>query len=467
MGTKMRGWIIIVIAFLAVWLSPVPEGLTLVAWHLFAVFLATIVGFIVHPIPMGAIAFLSISVAALTRVVTTNEIFGAFGNTTIWLIASAFFFAKGFSKTGLGKRIAYVIIRMFGTSTLKLAYSISITDLIIGPAVPSNTARAGGVFFPIVRSLCESFDSKPGATAKRFGTFMMTSVFQTDIIVSAMFLTSMAGNPLSAELARKTLGVDITWGGWIMATIVPGLVAIILVPLLVYALTKPEIKKTPQAHALATDELAKMGPMSYGEKVMFAVFILALVLWATGSITHIADTVVAILGIGILLVAGVLEWEDIITEKKAWDTFIWMGVIVGLAEQLNKSGFITWFGNRIAGHVDHLPWMAALIAVFLIYMYSHYGFASMTAHIAAMYAALGVVAVVAGVPPFVAAIALAVDANLCGCLTHYGAGPAPIFFGGGYVSQNKWWSVGFVISLLSTAIFLGIGLIWWKVLGLW
>lgn len=459
---------LITIAVLAItWFIPAPAGLKVQAWHLFAIFLATVVGFILQPVANGTIALMSLMLAVLTKTLTLAQVLSSFGNTTVWLVVSAFLFAKGFIKTGLGRRIAYLIMRSFGDSTLKLAYSLAISDVIIGPATPSNTARAGGVFFPIVESLCAAFDSHPGPSAKKIGAYLMSAVFHIDIVVSAMFLTSMAANPLASELARKTLGVNITWGTWFIAAVVPGILGLLVVPWLLLKLCPPELTKTPEAKRMAAEELSKMGPMSGAEKVMLTVFLAALVLWATASFTKLDATTVALVGVCVMVAADVLTWKDVITESKAWDTLVWMGAVVGLAGFLNTTGFIKWFAALVAQGLVGTTWVVALVAAFLIYLYSHYGFASMTAHVTAMYAALIAVAAAAGAPAFLTAFAVAIAANLCGCLTHFGTGPAPIYFGAGYVDQGTWWRNGFLLSLVHTVIWLGVGGAWWKVLGLW
>lgn len=459
--------LVVVLVGAAIWFAPVPAGLQPQAWHLFAIFVATILGFILQPLPIGALAIISVSFTALTGVLKTGQALAAYANSTVWLIVAAFLFAKGFIKTGLGRRIAYLLMRSMGDSTLKLGYVLSISDLIIAPATPSNTARAGGVLFPIVRSLCSAFDSEPGATSRRVGAYLMQTVFQANAVTSAMFMTAMAANPLVAELAKKTLKIDISWGLWALAASVPGIVSLIVVPYIIYKLYPPELKDTPQAKVLAADELEKMGPMSMGEKIVFAIFIGALVLWSTSQYTKLDATLVALLGVSGMLITKVLEWKDVIEEKGAWDTLIWMGSLVGLADFLAKLGFIPWFAKVVSVSIAGISWIPALGLLMVVYMYSHYGFASLTAHVTAMYAAFTAVAVAAGAPPYLAALILGFFSNLCANLTHYATGPAPIYFGAGYVDQGTWWRLGFIVSAVNMVIWAGCGGMWWKVLGLW
>ena len=450
-----------------IWFFPVPQGLKPEAWHLTAIFAATIFGFILQPLPIGAVALASVTFTALAGVLKPAEAISGFANTTIWLIVAAFLFAKGFIKTGLGRRIAFLLIKAIGDSTLKLGYTLVLSDLIISPATPSNTARAGGILFPIVRSLCTAFESEPGTSARRVGSYLMQTAYQGNTITSAMFMTSMAGNPLIALLAAKTLNIQLSWGQWALASVVPGIISILVIPYFLYKFYPPEIKKTPEAKALAAKELTAMGPMSRGEKIVASVFIGALLLWSTSQYTQLDATIVALLAVVVMLAAQVLEWKDVLEEKGAWDTLVWMGALVGLADYLAKLGFIPWFAKTMAASIVGIPWLQAFIVLTVVYLYAHYAFASLTAHITAMYPAFIAVAVAAGAPPYLVALALAFMSNLCMSLTHYAAGPSPIYFGAGYVEQGTWWRLGFIISVINLIIWVGLGSMWWKVLGLW
>lgn len=461
-----RGIVVLIVGAL-IWFSPVPAGVKVEAWHLLAIFVATILGFILQPLPIGAVAFISITLAALLRVLSPADILSGFSNTTIWLIVSAFLFAKGFIKTGLGRRIAYTIMAAIGDSTLKLSYAMLLSDLVISPATPSNTARAGGIIFPIVKSLSLAFGSEPGPTSRRMGAFLMKTSFQGNAVTAAMFMTACAPNPLIVELARKAINVELSWGLWALAAIVPGLVSLALIPLILYKLYPPEITKTPEAKVFANDELAKMGPMSYGEKVVGGVFLLALILWATSMWTKLDATIIAMLGVSLMLLCNALEWRDVLDEKGAWDTMIWMGSLIALAGALAKLGLIGWFAKAVGASIAGVPWTTALLLLLVVYMYSHYGFASLAAHVTAMYSAFAAVAVAAGAPAYLTALAFAYVSNLFAGLTHYATGPAPIFFGAGYIDQATWWKLGFIISVVNMVVWLGLGSMWWKVLGLW
>jgi len=291
--------------------------------------------------------------------------------------------------------------------------------------------------------------------------------FQATVITSAMFMTSMAPNPLIAELAKKTANISISWGMWALAAIVPGILSLIIVPYLLYKIYPPEIKETPQAAEMAHNELEKMGPMGRAEKIMLFVFLLILALWVTGEWNKIDATVVALVGVSVMLLTGVIRWDDVLAEKGAWDALIWFGGLVMMASQLNALGFMKWFATTVGNSLAGWAWFSALIVLMLVYFYSHYGFASTTAHVTAMFPAFLAVAVAVKVPPYLAALTLGFFSALNAGITHYGTGPAPIYFNAGYMDQKTWWKFGLIISFVNIAIWMGVGFPWWKVLGLW
>lgn len=379
----------------------------------------------------------------------------------------AFFISRGFVKTGLGRRIALQFVKLFGKKTLGLAYSLVGVDLILAPATPSNTARAGGIMFPIIKSLSESFGSSPkDGTERKMGAFLIFTEFQGNLITAAMFLTAMAGNPLAQNLAEKTAHVHITWMNWFLAALVPGLVSLIVVPFIIYKMYPPTVKETPNAKQWAENELANMGPISIAEKFMTGIFIVALALWVTGSLIHVDATLTAFIALALLLLTGVLTWKDILNEIGAWNTLVWFSVLVLMADQLNQLGFIPWLSQLIAHSLHGLSWPIVIVLLILFFFYSHYLFASATAHVSAMYAALLGVAVAAGAPPLFSALILGFFGNLLASTTHYSSGPAPILYGSGYITQKRWWTMNIVSGFVYFIIWIGLGSLWMKLIGI-
>jgi DASS family divalent anion:Na+ symporter len=460
-------FLIPVVVGVVIWFIPAPQGVKPVAWHLLAIFIATIVGIIVKPLPMGAVALIGMTMTVLTGVLPVTTALSGFSNSTIWLIVLAFFIARGFIKTGLGQRIGYLFVALLGRRTLGLSYGLIASDLVLAPAIPSNTARAGGVVYPIMKSVAHAYGSDPqDGTARKLGSFLTTAIFQGNMITSAMFLTAMAANPLAVKLAAD-LKIQISWGQWALAALIPGLVSLIVVPFVLYKLYPPEVKQTPNAAQFAKEKLAEMGRMTRNEWLMLGAFVLLLVLWIFGGTFNLDATTAALIGLGALLVVSVLTWDDIRREEGAWDTLVWFAALVMMATTLNSLGLIPWLSHHAASAVGVLNWVIELGVLLLVYFYSHYLFDSNTAHVSAMYAGFLAAVLAVGAPPLLAALVFGFASNLFGCMTHYGSGPAPVLFGSGYVDVRTWWKLGLIISIVNILIWAVVGAIWWKVLGLY
>ncbi len=465
---KIISFLIPVLVGILIYLCPTPEGMDPRGWKLLAIFVATIVGLIFKPLPMGAVALISMAATLMTGTLKLEpEALGGYGSSVIWLVIYVFFIARGFIKTQLGTRIAFFFVKLFGRKSLGLGYSLAVTEFIISPFIPSSAARAGGIMYPVVQAISESLDSHPdNKTNRRIGAFLNLVSYHGNLITSAMFLTAMAANPMMQSFAAAQ-GVNITWGNWALAAIVPGILSLILIPLLIYIIYPPTIKTFDNAVEIATKKLHDMGSMSKNEWIMTGIFAFMLVLWIFGETYGISSATTALLGLCLLLITKILTWDDILSEKEAWHTLIWFAILVMLAKYLQIFGVISWFSNMVSGHVIGLDWTWAFSILVLIYYYSHYLFASNTSHVSAMYAAFLAVAISVGTPPLLAALSLGFCSSLFSAMTHYGASSSAIFYGSGYISIGAWWGVGFAISIVNLIIWFGIGGIWWKALGIW
>src|ERR1017187_265959 len=208
-------------------LCPAPAGLETYAWYCFAIFAGVIMGLVLEPLPSGAMGFVGIAVVAtLARWVlfspaelakpdfkvtsaAINWALTGFGNSTVWLVFSAFMFAVGYEKTGLGRRIALLLVRAMGRRTLPLGYAIAFADLILAPFTASNSARSGATIFPIIQNIPPLYDSKPfDPSSRRIGGFIMWVALAATCVTSTLFLTALAPNVLAVELTRKIAKVD-------------------------------------------------------------------------------------------------------------------------------------------------------------------------------------------------------------------------------------------------------------------
>ncbi|UYW01084.1 anion permease [Flavobacterium agricola] len=456
-----------------IWFCPIPEGVIPEAWHLFAIFVSTILGIILKAAPMGTMCMVAVGLTASFQLLAPGEpgksitlSLRGFGDKVIWLIGISFFIARGFIKTGLGNRIAYIFIRLFGKSTLGLAYGIGLADLVLAPAIPSNTARGGGIIYPIMKSMALNFGSDPQKpeTHRKLGSFLTLNCYYVNLIASSMFLTGTASNPMCQKFVAD-MGYSITWMSWAEAAIIPGLAAFLLVPLVLYKIYPPELKKTADAPKIAVEKLKEMGKLKVSEILMLITFVILLTLWITGDLFSMDATTTAFIGLAILLLTSVLTWEDIKSEKGAWDTIVWFAVLVMMASSLNELGFISWFSELVRNQMGGIHWHYAFPLIVAVYFFSHYLFASATAHVAAMYAALLAVGISLGVPALLLGLMLGFTGSLYGTLTHYGHGPAPVFYGSGFVELKTWWIYGLIIGVILLGIYLILGTSWMTLIG--
>lgn len=449
------------------WHMSPPEGLSAQAWHMFILFVGTIVGIILKPLPMGGIALLAMTIGTFTNTFTAKQCFSGFGDKIVWLVAFAFFLALGFTKTGLGTRIAYFFTALLGRSTLGLAYGLAFTDFLLAPGIPSTTARGAAIILPVAKALAVQQGSLPDdGTARRLGAFLIKVCFQVNTLTCALFLTAIVCNPFIARFAAAA-GVQLDWLTWAKATIVPGIINLLLLPWFIYKIYPPELKHPANAVELAREQLREMGPLSRNEWLMLFVFIAMLVLWIGGDFLGIDATAAALAGVVGLLVLKVISWDDILREKGAWDTVLWFGPLVMMAGLLSDFGLIGWFSQKMQMGVSGLTWEVAFGVLAAVYFLVHYFFASVTAHVNALYAAFLGTLVAFGAPSMLSAIALAILSSLSGSLTHYGTSPAPAFYSAGYISIQKWWSLALVISVFNLIIWTTVGGAWWKYLGYW
>jgi DASS family divalent anion:Na+ symporter len=443
----------------AIWFIPPPEGLTLPAWRLFAIFIATIASVITGALPILTVSVLAASVAVLTGLLTPARAYAGFANSTILLIVMAFLVARAVATCGLGQRLGHLVVSRFGQSTLGLSYSIFLVDGVIAPAFPSNTARSG-VLYPLVDGLAEAGGaSRDNPARRRLGAYLMFSGMASLSLSSALWFTAMAGNPLGAELARHA-GVEITFGSWLLASSVPTLVAMLVLPWLLQRVIKPEVLSTPDAPAAAKRALAALGSLSRNEQIVAATLVVMVALWASASFVGLDSTAIAFLGLGVLLATGVMTAADIAKEGDVLATFVWFAVLFTLSGQLNDMGFMGYLGQRLAGALSGVGPIPVYLILVVTYILLHYLFVSQTAHVLALFAVFLDVGVKLGVSPAPLAFMLLFASNFFSLLTPQGSSANLLFTSSGYLSQGELYRLGAITTAISLVIYLVVATPW-------
>jgi DASS family divalent anion:Na+ symporter len=236
---------------------------------------------------------------------------------------------------------------------------------------------------------------------------------------------------------------------------------------LINYISTPTINSIQPIREKIQEDIQSLGPWTRQEIITACTLGLMLILWSTKPFHGWGTTTVAFLGLVIILLTRTLTWDQLVKNHKAWDALIWLGGLLTLATGLKDLGFISWFGNLIGNGLTGIPSIMLLIALSLIYFYSMYFFSMLTAHIVALVGTIFLVASGVGLNPFLVVGVMAYFSNLCGCLTNYSTGPVIIYFGNGYVQPLAWFRIGFIVSIYHVVVWLGIGSIWWKMIGWW
>ncbi len=444
-----------VLVAIALWFIPAPEGLSSNAWHFLAIFLAVVIGLILEPVPAALVGFTGVSIVALLGLIgnskeSINWALSGFGNSVIWLIFAAFMFALGYKKTGLGKRVSLLMVKYMGKSTLGLGYAVAFSDLILAPFMPSNTARSGGSVYPVAINIPQIFNSFPDENPRKIGSYISWVAIATTCVTSSMFLTALAPNLLAVDLIAKNSGHTITWMEWAKVMIPLMIPLFLLTPWLTYVIYPPTQKKSPEAPAWAAEELKKLGSITFKEYLMATLATVALIFWIFGKEFGVDATTTAICIVSIMVLSGVITWDDLLSDKAAFNVFIWFSTLVAMADGLKKVGILDYIGKNSQVILSDLSATSLIISLIILFFLLHYFFASVTAHVTALVPLFMVIASTLlpaeQIIPFT--IIFAGTLGVMGIITPYGTGPSPIWYGAGYISQAKWWALGGIFGIL-------------------
>ena len=276
-----------------------PDGISESGWHLLIIFIATIITIISAPMPLGALAILSLTATVITGTLSTSEALSGFNSNISWLVLLALFVSESISKSGLGKRIAYYLICKSRNSLISLSYTLVICELILSPAIPSIVARGGGIIYPILASLIEVLDEKGKKEDVNF--YLIQVCFHSTVITSAITLTAMAANPLVISIA-STFGIHISWSTWFIAAIIPGLLNLILMPIILYYILKPTDIDICKVKQFAKNQLDSLKAFTKEEILITSTLIGLITLWIFGDYLGINATKTILIGFSILLI---------------------------------------------------------------------------------------------------------------------------------------------------------------------
>src|SRR5262245_33025602 len=353
----------------AIALAPVPAGLPPAAWHYLALFVTVITLIITEPIPAAALGLAGVTAAAVLGLVRDTPAASAqwalsgFGNTIVWLIFAAFMFTTGYAQTGLGRRIALHLVRLLGHRTLGLGYAVTLAELAFAPFTPSATARSAGTIYPVISHIPQLYGSQPDDKSSRLlGAYLLYTALAVSFVTSSMFITALAPNALAITIIQTTAQVEISWLQWFIGFAPIGFTLLVLTPLVLYVIYPPSIRTAPEVPRWAADQLRQMGPMTRKEVILLVLVGSALALWIAAT-DYIDPALTAVLIVLLMVVSGVVSWDDVIGQKQAWNVLIWFGTLVTLAAGLSEVGFVGWLAKATAPTFTQLGLGTAIAAL--------------------------------------------------------------------------------------------------------
>ncbi len=441
-------------------LTPVPQGLAPSSWHYLGIFLAVILGLILEPIPsalIGVIGVCSIALLGLsgtTPMENTQWALSGFSNTIIWLIVAIFIFSLGYKKTGLGKRISLLLIKYLGKYSLGLGYALAFADFSLAPFVPSNTARSGGILYPIVIHIPTIFNSSPQYERRKIGAYVIWVSVCSMCVTSSMFLTVLAPHLLLASSALNQIKIMISWDIWVAISLTLLLPLFLLMPLLVYIIYPPKQKVSPQATEWASLELERMGCIRFKEVLMGVFALFTLVGWVFAKKIGVDIPILILIMIILMILTKILTWDDVIKNKATWNIFIWFSTLMTLSSGLHQMGLTEWMGENMEVFLAPLSPHMVMVLMAIFFFLLHYFFASLIAHVSVLLPLFVFIA-----SKFIThdqltffVVLLSSMIGLMGVLTPYSTGASPIWYSAGYVSQKEWWRLGGIFGLIFMSV---------------
>lgn len=447
--------------------SPAPVGLSVTAWHLFGVFVALILGLILQPYPEPTLLIIITTLASIF-VLPIREILAGYTDTMLWLTLVAMMIGMGLKKSGLTRRLGLMLISRFGKTTLRIGYILSFIDMLLATSTPASPARTGGLVYPLAEGVIDASSSNNPESKRKTGAYFTLLAYVASMITGSLFMTGMGPNLINVKLAQDVLGISINWPLWTVAAL-PGFIGFLLTPYIIYKLCPPDTASMTEVRARAGQELAGMGRVSSKEWIAAGIFLTILILWSTSTVTKIDNTLVAFIGISLMLVSGVLDWDDLAEGKAMWSLLIWFGAILGFSAALTQLGFFSWFAGviKLLLPTAGLSEYGMLLLVAVLAIVPHYLFVSYTGYVVAFSPLIFSFVAATDVPKYPAFFILAYLMIISCTLTHYGNALGSLLMGKGYNDKKTWWGAGTLITLLHAALYLTIGVVYWKLIGLW
>ncbi|KAJ2745993.1 hypothetical protein GGI20_001695 [Coemansia sp. BCRC 34301] len=387
-----------------------------------------------------------------------------FSNKVAWLVFSAFHIGRAVEKTGFGRRVSLALVASMGRSTLGIGYAVCLAELALAPFIPSNTARGGGIVYPVVESIIASLGIDSDRGENPTGGYLVMIASTANLLSSSLFITGMAGNPIVASKATSIFGIEFGFADWLIGASVPTLLLLFVLPPALRLVLRPRVNFAQLSHEIHEQHL-ELGQISPDELKLCGTLLTCLVLWVGSPYFGIDATVVAYMAIVALTLLDVLAWDDIVKNYRAWDTFFWLASFITLAEQLSALGVTDWIGNSLSRSLHESSPLVCTLTLALAYFFSMYLFSSISSHVVAFAGPFFAAGSILGCPPKLLTILIALFSSIAGVLTPFSTGSVAIYASRGYISQPRWFMLGLLSAVVTIAVTFSVGMLWWKILG--
>ncbi len=443
---------IVVIATLAwMFLKPV-AGLSDKALHMIIIFVATMTGVMLEVCSTVAFLLMSMLIANLTGTIEVKEGFCGFSNIVPWLLFLVLSLATAITKTSLGMRLAYIFMKFFGKGINGLSYSIILTELFVAPVLPSNTARAASIGYPLVTSLSKYISANvKNVTEKSIGSYLSVLYSSSNAVCSSLFLTAMISNAIIVEVMREN-NIHMTWLTWTKFAILPGIIILAVIPFIVRIFCSPKTRDLGDIQAKAKTNYETLGELSKHEKCIIATFGIMLIMWILAETIHIPVLVTTLLGLCVFYSLGIVNIKDILSSHGTFNAVITLSIIISYVNCLTAFGAIDWFNKVVTDMIGGFPPLMSFLILSIIYFFAHYFFTGEGSRIIALYSSFLSIGMSLGIDKMSVSMTLAVFSSMSSILTHYSGPVAILMFSTGYVSPKKWLANGTTLALVIMCI---------------